>query len=95
VAPGGRQRAQPGKPDSFDIPPAERRQQLARGEVVKLAFEGVQGGERMWVEMTDADHPQFAGVLESSPVCITGLAPGSLIRFDARHIIDIYEPDTA
>jgi hypothetical protein len=86
-------------PDTFEIPPAAQRRALTLGEIVKLGFELTEpvegmGGERMWVRITDADHPQYAGVLESAPQCIPGLELGSLIRFESRHIIAIYEPSS-
>jgi hypothetical protein len=77
-------------PDTWQMPSVEERRSLAIGSVVKLAFEkSGGGGERMWVVITDADYPQFAGTLENTPVDIPGLAHGDVIRFESRNIIDL------
>lgn len=48
----------------------------------------------MFVRITDADHPRYAGILVSGPLFSPpDLKAGMLVRFEARHIIAIYEPD--
>jgi hypothetical protein len=82
-------------PRAFEIPDAQERRELKIDEVVKLLFEypvtdGEIGGEQMFVRITDADHPQYAGVLVNEPFFAPpDLERGMLVRFEARHIIDI------
>jgi hypothetical protein len=67
---------------------------LKPGDGVKLIFdivnpgEGEPSGERMWVEITERTEEGFIGRLDNAPRHISDLQLGSIIAFEAVHIID-------
>jgi hypothetical protein len=79
-------------PDSFFIPPRERREALEPGDVVKLIFlfeppaPSGTTGERMWVEVTAVQEGGYTGELLNEPGDIEELRPGDAIRFEAKHV---------
>jgi hypothetical protein len=90
-------------PDKFWIPELEKRQNLKRGDAVKLIFdfEGYNengeleiGGERMWVIVKDRIGDFYLGILENQPAGSEEgfLDKNSEIYFKAEHIIDIDHP---
>jgi uncharacterized protein YegJ (DUF2314 family) len=91
-------------PDSFWMPPKEERESLRPGDIVKLMFRmilrnpgsGVEQEkvERMWVGVTGRDGRGYVGALDNDPHYTKDLAAGDEIRFEARHVIRVYE-DTA
>jgi hypothetical protein len=88
-------------PTTFWIPSNERRTTLSKGEIVKLIFrmelrdretgdESVEV-ERMWVTVEGREGAQYRGALDNDPYCTRDLFSGAIIRFEARHVIQIYE----
>jgi hypothetical protein len=78
-------------PDSFFIPPKERRDSLAPGDTVKLIFRFEPmapdaSAERMWVDVRNVDGEHYVGELVNRPKYIRELSPGSIIRFGPEHI---------
>ena len=86
-------------PDSFDIPEQADRDGVLPGDHVKLMFEmrrarpGEPGAERMWVAVTGLRKHGFEGRLLNFPVFVGGLYPDDIVRFEAKHIIDIVFAD--
>jgi hypothetical protein len=93
-------------PDTFWIPPLEQRQNLLRGQAVRLIFE-IEGeeedgtvivqGERMWVVVAEKVGETYIGILDNQPVCLERsdsvyLRFGAEIPFQAEHVIDIKQP---
>jgi uncharacterized protein YegJ (DUF2314 family) len=79
-------------PETFEIPSAPERETLKPGDHVKLAFltpHGECGGERMWVEVTNAKGQTCVGALKNNPVVIEDLEWGQEIKFTPRHVLDI------
>lgn len=78
-------------PDSFFIPPREKRHSLQVGDSVKLVFrlspsvEGP-GAERMWVEVTSVEDAGYRGLLLNAPAHIRSLAPGDAVTFGPQHV---------
>lgn len=85
-------------PDTFWMPDLADRRALQRGDIVKLMFDPIGDGitERMWVrvlEPMDADGV-IVGELDAVPVFDDkGIDIGDIVRFEPRHVIDIYEPE--
>lgn len=79
-------------PRDFFIPPRQRRESLARGDVVKLIFlfappaPNGMGGERMWVEVESGADGHFVGVLLNRPAYIESLSPGDHVTFGPEHV---------
>ncbi|MBX7171540.1 MAG: hypothetical protein K1X72_11335 [Pyrinomonadaceae bacterium] len=91
------------RPEEFWMPDLEIRQNLKRGDAVKLIFdfEGYNedgqieiGGERMWVIVQDKIEDFYLGILDNQPAGIDEgfLDKNSEIYFKAEHIIDIGYP---
>jgi hypothetical protein len=93
-------------PDSFWIPPLERRQSLHRGQAARLIFD-IEGqdedgavevqGERMWVIVAERVGDAYIGILDNQPAAIEPsenvyLCFGAEIPFLPEHVIDIGEP---
>ena len=84
-------------PDTFFMPLKEHVALLSLGDRVKLGFEintpipemEWVGGERMWVRLTSISDDGFVGTLTNDPVFIRGLAYGSKVIFEARHILNL------
>lgn len=93
-------------PDTFWIPPLEQRQNLRRGQAVRLIFE-IEGeeengdiavqGERMWVIVSERYGDFYLGILDNQPASLEPsdnvyLCFGAEIPFLPEHVIDIGEP---
>ncbi len=94
-------------PNTFSIPPIEARQNLKRGDAVKLIFdiEGydedgsiVVGGERMWVIVAECVGCAYIGILDAPPSLEQSegvyLRFGAEIPFRPEHVIEIAKPPT-
>lgn len=79
-------------PETFEIPPAEVRNNLQIGQGAKLLFRlkrpEDEGVERMWVTVTRITDTGYVGALESKPVGCQVLAPGDRVSFTADHVAD-------
>lgn len=81
-------------PRSFFIPPAEVREGLAPGDLVKLVFLAArdEGGERMWVSVTErTSDGGYVGKLDNDPIVVTDLQAGARIEFEPRHVISVHD----
>lgn len=81
-------------PQTFEIPPLVYRERVSPGDTVKLVFEPTRKrdlGERMFVRVDarEADG-SYTGTLKNDPTLNLGIGPGDLVRFEPRHVIDIY-----
>lgn len=87
-------------PYTFWKPSGELIARLGPGNFAKLIFEFASddpeapGAERMWVRITGRTGDRFEGVLDNEPRYIRDLAPGAVVRFDPRHVIDSDLTDT-
>lgn len=93
-------------PDSFWIPPRAERENLRRGQGVRLIFdiEAVDEdghveiqGERMWVLVAERRGDVYIGILDNEPASLEPaedvyLCRGAEIAFLPEHVIDIDEP---
>ena len=81
-------------PDTFGIPSAKDRTNLKPGQIVKLMFRITAGKEelveRMWVIVARKDGSGFVGELDNQPTLTDKMRPGMPVRFEPRHVIDIY-----
>ena len=81
-------------PYTFWKPSDELVTLLKPGDSVKLIFEltapgeDEPAGERMWVEIIERNETGFLGRLDNHPRYISDLPLGSVIAFEAMHIID-------
>lgn len=86
-------------PESFWIPPRERRENLVKDDLVKLVFNLTNGkqtqGERMWVIVTGGDRGGYTGVLDNDPYSTDEIQSGLEVSFEPRHVIDIFEDESA
>ncbi len=84
-------------PDTFWIPPAEQRKRLQKDQLVKLLFRITANGEtqteRMWVIIEKKTSDGYLGVLDNDPYCTDEMKAGLEVRFQPRHVIQIYEDD--
>lgn len=86
-------------PDTFWIPPLEKREALQQGDLVKLIFrisvdneEEPVAVERMWVLVRGRVGDQYLGILDNDPYAIDEndkLWSGVELPFLARHVIAI------
>ena len=90
-------------PDTFEIPPVERRAGLQIGDFATLVFRfpaedgagSYDHGERMWVRITEACGGRYVGRLDSDPLkppARAAIALGDLVEFGPEHVIDIFAP---
>jgi hypothetical protein len=89
-------------PDTFEIPSAHRRRNLARGMYARLLFFfGAQyQAERMWVKVEQVDigdwaherGTKYTGVLANVPTQNIGITLGDYVTFGPEHVADIYQP---
>jgi len=90
-------------PDTFKIPPREKRESLSRGDGAKLLFdiqtreEGAvidRGVDRMWVIVKARSKDGYIGVLDSNPGAAENLRlqQGDSITFGPEHISEIATP---
>ncbi len=84
-------------PDTFWIPPAEQRKSLREDQIVKLLFRITANGEtqteRMWVLVKKKTDEGYLGALDNDPYCTDEMKAGLEVRFQPRHVIQIYEDD--
>jgi len=87
-------------PDTFELPEFDEVEALSKGDIVKLIFsisfknsegEDENKVERMWVEIADGEFPLFDGILTNTAFCTEEIKAGLQMKFEAQHIIDIYE----
>lgn len=94
-------------PDTFWIPPLEQRQNINRGQAVRLIFDiesededaniTVQS-ERMWVIVSERHGGYYIGILDNQPASLDPannnvyLCFGAEIPFLPEHVIDIANP---
>jgi hypothetical protein len=85
-------------PDSFEIPSADVRSALRKGDAAELLFDIEtredgqvidRGVDRMWVVITRIEPPLYVGVLMSDPGESEGLdlRPGTELIFSAEHVL--------
>ena len=93
-------------PNTFSIPPLQRRQNLNRGQAARLIFDiesedemghRIIQGERMWVIIAEKCGDFYIGILDNPPTSVEPsddvyLCFGVEIPFRAEHIIDIADP---
>jgi hypothetical protein len=81
-------------PGTYAIPPARQRNNLQPGQLVKLVFrishEDKVDVERMWVVVKTKHSNYYVGVLDNDAYCTDKIASGLEVRFDPRHVIQIY-----
>jgi uncharacterized protein YegJ (DUF2314 family) len=91
--------------EQFWVSPLNQRQNLQRGQAVRLVFdievrnEGKLAivGERMWVIVKEKTDDTYIGILDNQPTCSNFednvyLCLGAEIPFKAEHVIDIATP---
>ena len=84
-------------PETFEIPSLIERRNLQVGQLAKVFFvpnkleKGMPNGERMWVEITKTSEQGYVGLLRNSPISIPRLRFGSIVRFEARHVIQLQD----
>ena len=82
-------------PETFWIPPLDRRENLRQGEIVKLMFrievEDEVHVERMWVQVTRVQPEFYVGILDNDPYCTDELSCGMRVEFHSDHVIQIWE----
>lgn len=82
-------------PDTFWIPPKERRENLVKNDIVKLVFNLSDGSnsqvERMWVIVKGGNRSSYSGVLDNDPYCTDQIKSGLELSFEPRHVIEIFE----
>lgn len=77
-------------PNSFEIPDREARRNLVPGMFAKLIFLQKDSAEGMWVEVKDVLGPgRYEGVLANNPTLIQGLEFGTVLRFEAKNVVNI------
>jgi uncharacterized protein YegJ (DUF2314 family) len=85
-------------PDTFWIPPKERREDLVKGDIVKLVFNLTDGdqtqGERMWVIVKGRNGSGYTGILDNNPYSTDRIKAGYEVSFEPRHVIDIFEEES-
>lgn len=84
-------------PDTFWIPPKDRRESLVRDDIVKLVFNLTDGkqtqGERMWVIVKDGDSSGYTGILDNDAYSTDRIKAGLEVMFEPRHVIDIFDDE--
>ncbi|MDN3368261.1 MULTISPECIES: DUF2314 domain-containing protein [Ralstonia solanacearum species complex] len=87
-------------PATFWLPERQRRESLVPGDIVKLIFRirtvddaGCEeiNVERMWVTTEGIDGGLYLGRLDNNPLCTPDMAAGFKLRFQARHVIGIWD----
>jgi uncharacterized protein YegJ (DUF2314 family) len=82
-------------PLTFSIIDKEKRDAVAVGDIVKLAFHVASGpngikAERMWVRIVKIEEPGvFLGQLDSKPTYVLTIEQGDGVGFKSEHIYDI------
>jgi hypothetical protein len=84
-------------PQTFWIPPKERRENLVKDDLVKLVFNLTDGehtqGERMWVIVKGGDRSGYTGILDNDPYSTDQIKAGLEVSFEPRHVIEIFEDE--
>jgi hypothetical protein len=84
-------------PETFYIPPRERRVNLQPGQLAKLGFriehDEAVDVERMWVLIDEVTATGYIGSLNNQPTPTDELRIGALVTFGPEHIIRIYEDE--
>ena len=83
-------------PDGFDVPTDLEKRAVKVGDLVKIGVEldvpdgeTTLGGERFWLRVTAVTRDGvFVGEVVDALLVVNG-EPGNLIRFEARHMLDI------
>lgn len=73
-------------PKTFDIPAESERNNVKRGDYVKLIFDDK---ERMWVKVKKHKGKKLIGVINNEPVLIEDVKFGDKVEFEPKNIIDI------
>lgn len=85
-------------PDTFWIPPKDRRENLVKDDLVKLVFNLTDGektqAERMWVIVKGGDSSGYTGILDNDPYSTDQIKAGLEVSFEPRHVIDIFERES-
>ncbi len=55
-----------------------------------ITADGESQVERMWVVVEDKEGDGYVGVLDNQPFATDKLRPGMRIRFQPKHVINIY-----
>ena len=81
-------------PDTYPIPSAAARNDLKKGQLVKLVFRIAQDDEvdveRMWVIVKSKSNDTYVGVLDNDPFCTDQIKSGMEVRFQSQHILQIH-----
>ena len=82
-------------PDSFWIPSRSQRESLESDQLVKLVFRIIANEEteteRMWVVIQRQTDGDYIGILDNDPYCTDEMKSGLEIRFQPRHVIEIFD----
>ncbi len=79
-------------PETFHIPTRNERESLMVGDLAKLAWEGAEGGERMWLEILEPREPgHYRGKLLNEPQIFRQMHPGDEVRFRPEHIAALHK----
>lgn len=77
-------------PDTFWIPEKWERYSLEVGDFAKLIFEtDGEGGERMWVQITESKDGNYVGSLNNTPFFVDDIDFGDVVAFTAANVIDV------
>ena len=85
--------------DTFLIPSAHDRENLKKGDIVKLIFRMEQRDveelsiERMWVIVTDVKRGGYVGKIDNDPVGEVFLKADDSVEFESKHVIQIYQEE--
>jgi uncharacterized protein YegJ (DUF2314 family) len=83
-------------PETFELPSRKRRENLVKGDLVKLMFriaiDDQSFVERMWVQVVDVKAKQYVGSLDNDPYCTNEIRSGISVEFSAEHVIQIWVP---
>ena len=85
-------------PNTFYLPPENKRKNLCEGDIVKLMFRMEEKldsesivVERMWVSVQKSVGGIYQGVLGNDPYHDVYLESGRTVYFGSEHVIQIYE----
>lgn len=82
-------------PDTFEIPDKKVRENLKKGDIVKLVFiiKGKTNSqtERMWVAIDKINPDGYTGTLDNDPYCTDKIKSGLKVKFTPKHVISVYE----
>ena len=80
-------------PDTFPLPPVQKRRSLKPGDLAKLVFRITDGEkvcvERMWVIVRSATPEGYIGTLDNDPYCTQEMQSGLEVEFSPDHVIGI------